>query len=85
MKAFILDPKNRYAYCPNRRVDRTQVSKKEGNRTNHVQICKREASAISHPLGRLGQRLRKTGKREQKLSYAVTSAMAGGFRERMPN
>jgi len=79
MKAFTLDPKNRYAYCPNRKVDRTQVAKIEGNQANRAQIGKRVASAIAHPLVRLGQSRRKIGKREQKLPYAVTSAMAGGI------
>ena len=79
MKAFILGSKNRYAYCPNRRVDRTQVAKIEGNRANHAQIGKREASAIAHPLIRLGQSPRKIGKFEHKLPYTVTSAMAGSI------
>jgi hypothetical protein len=85
MRACLLDLKSRYAYCPNRRVDRNQKAKIEGNRANHAQMGKRVASAIAHTLGRLGQSPRTIRKREQKLPYAVTSTMAGAFRERMPN
>jgi len=79
MRAFILNLKNRYAYCPNRRVDRTQEAKIEGNRANYAQMGKCVTSAIAHQLGRLGQSPRKIGKRKQKLPYGATSAMAGGI------
>jgi len=47
MKAFILGPKNRHAYCPNRRVDRTQVAKIEGNQSGEPR-ADRQARSQRH-------------------------------------
>jgi len=76
MKAFILDPKNRYAYCPNR-------SGPDSSGKNRRQFCQpradRHARSQPHSISdsTTRQSPRKIGKCEQKLPYAVTSAMVG--------
>jgi len=84
MKA-ILGPKNQYDYCPNRSADRTQETEIVDIRVKHTRIGKRAASARAHPLVKIGQITRRTEKREPKLPYAATNAMAEGIRAEMPN
>ena len=75
MKA-ILGPKNQYDYCPNRRADRTRETEIVDILVKDTRIGKRAASARAHPFVKIGQIIRRTEKREPKLPYAATNAMA---------
>ena len=75
MKASIRGPKNQYDYSPDGRTDRTQETRIVGVRVKHTRIGKRAASARAHQLVKIGQSIR-TEKREPKLPYAATNAMA---------
>jgi hypothetical protein len=75
MKASIRGPKNQYDCCPDRRADRTQETEIVGIRVNHRY---RQASSQrqAHPLVKIGQSTKRTEKRDPKLPYAATNAMA---------
>jgi len=79
MKAFMPGLNNRYGFGPNLRADRTQVAGFKGIRVNHARIGTHVTSAILHQLVLLEQSPRRSGKREPKLTYAITSAMTGGI------
>jgi hypothetical protein len=76
MKASIRGPKTQYDYCPDRRAYKTQETEIVGIRVKHTCIGKRAASARAHQLVKIGQSTRRIEKREPKLPYAATNAMA---------